>query len=81
MSCVQVIVHACEMVRLVRQSGINSYQIINELLTSMLTRDAMQQILEEKTVLNDYATTTKTDHNNSFLVVFQSLWTVLVVVA
>jgi hypothetical protein len=37
--------------------------------------------LEEKIVLNDYATTTKTVHNNSFLVVFQSLWTVLVVVA
>jgi hypothetical protein len=38
-------------------------------------------VLEEKTVLNDYATTTKTIHNDSFLVVFQSLWTVLVVVA
>jgi hypothetical protein len=37
--------------------------------------------LEEKTVLNDYATTTKTVHNDSFSVVFQSLWTVLVVVA
>jgi hypothetical protein len=37
--------------------------------------------LEEKTVLNDYATTIKTVHNDSFSVVFQSLWTVLVVVA
>jgi hypothetical protein len=37
--------------------------------------------LEEKTVLNDYATTTKTVHNDSFSVVFKSLWTVLVVVA
>jgi hypothetical protein len=37
--------------------------------------------LEEKTVLNDYATMTKTVHNDSFSVVFQSLWTVLVVVA
>jgi hypothetical protein len=37
--------------------------------------------LEEKTVLNDYATTTKTVYNDSFLVVFQSLWTVLVIVA
>ena len=37
--------------------------------------------LEEKIVLNDYATTTKTVYNNSFLVVFESLWTVLVVVA
>jgi hypothetical protein len=36
--------------------------------------------LEEKTVLNDYATTTKIVHNDSFSVVFQSLWTVLVVV-
>jgi hypothetical protein len=36
--------------------------------------------LEEKTVLNDYATTTKTVHNDSFSVVFQSLWTVLVIV-
>jgi hypothetical protein len=39
------------------------------------------QSLEEKTVLNNYATTTKTVHNDSFSVVFQSLWTVLVVVA
>jgi hypothetical protein len=38
-------------------------------------------ILEEKTILNDYATTTKTVHNDSFSVVFQSLWTILVVVA
>ena len=30
-------------------------------------------ILEEKTVINDYATTTKTVYNNSFSVVFQSL--------
>ena len=37
--------------------------------------------LEEKTVLNNYATTTKTVHNDSFLVIFQSLWTILVVVA
>jgi hypothetical protein len=37
--------------------------------------------LEEKTILNDYATTTKIVHNDSFSVVFQSLWTILVVVA
>jgi hypothetical protein len=37
--------------------------------------------LEEKTILNDYATTTKIVHKDSFSVVFQSLWTVLVVVA
>jgi hypothetical protein len=43
-------------------------------------KKAREYTLEEKTVLNDYATTTKTVHNDSFSVVFQSLWTVLVVV-
>ena len=37
--------------------------------------------LEEKTILNNYATTIKTIHNDSLSIIFQSLWTVLVVVA
>ena len=38
-------------------------------------------VLKEKTTLNGYATTTKTIHNNSFSIVFQLLWSVLVIVA
>ena len=41
----------------------------------------MSVVLEEKTVLNNYAMMIKTIHNDSFSIVFQSLWIVLVVVA
>jgi hypothetical protein len=41
----------------------------------------LSTITRRKTILNDYATMTKIVHKDSFLVVFQSLWTVLVVVA